>query len=103
MSVYIPPIAETNIKKLTFAIHQLAQGRTNANGFFTLTPNSTSTTVNFVVTSASTFAVFWQPTTANAAAQMATLFCTGGSKGQFILSHSPNPHVDMTFNFEVRG
>ena len=103
MSVYIPPLGETNIKKLTFAIHQLAQGRTNSNGTFTITPNSTSTTVKFVTTSPSTFLVLWQPTTANAAAQMATLFCTGASKGQFVISHSPNPHSDMTFNFVVMG
>ena len=103
MSVYIPPLGETNVKKLTFALHQLAQGRTNANGQFTLTPNQTTTLTSFVVTSASTFVMYWQPTTANAAAQFATMWCTGVTKGQFIIHHASNPTTDQIFNFEVRG
>ena len=103
MSVYIPPLGETNIKKLTAAIHQLAQGRTNANGQLTLNPNQTTTTTSFVVTSATTFVMYWQPTTQHAAGQMATMYCTGVTKGQFIIHHSANPTTDQTFNFEVRG
>ena len=103
MSVYIPPLGETNIRKVIFAIHQLAQGRTNSNGFFTLNPNQTTTTTSFVATSATTFIIHWQPTTASAAAQMATLYCTGATKGQFILNHAANTSTDQIFNFEVRG
>ena len=105
MSVYIPPPAETNIKKLTAAISQLAQGRTNSNGIVTLNANNTKTTVQFVATSATTCIVHWQPASANAAAQMATLFLasTDVTKGQFILTHASNTSTDQTFNFEVRG
>ena len=105
MSVYIPPPAETNIKKLTSAISQLAQGRTNSNGVVTLNPNATKTTVQFVATSATTCIVHWQATTPNAAAQYATLclYSTDVTKGQFILTHASNTSTDQTFNFEVRG
>ena len=108
MSVYLPPLASKDIKKLTQSVHQLPQGRTNANGTFTLAPNATSTTVSFSVASPTTGALlFWQPTTPNAAAQMATLYClstgVGQTKGQFVLQHASNTSTDQTFNFEVRG
>ena len=108
MSVYLPPLAESNIKKVVIAVHQLAQGRTNSNGQFTLTPNATSTTVSFAAAAPSTSALmYWQPTTPNAAAQMATLYClstgVGQTKGQFVLQHASNTSTDQTFNFEVRG
>jgi hypothetical protein len=41
--------------------------------------------------------------TANAAAQMATLYCTGGSTGGFSLHHASNVTTDATFFYEVRG
>ena len=104
MSVYIPPLASVDVKKLTVTVGQIAQGRTNSSGSFTLAPNLTSTTVTFVSASPSTTALlYWQPVTADAAAQMATLYCTGQTKGQFILTHASNTSTDQTFNFEVRG
>ena len=104
MSVYLPALADTNIKKVSIAVHQLAQGRTNANGSFTLAANATTTTVLFAVAAPSTSSLmYWQPVTADAAAQMATLYCTGQTKGQFVLTHASNTSTDQTFNFEVRG
>ena len=104
MSVYIPPLASADLGNVIGSIHQLAQGRTNSCGSFTLAANATTTTVSFVVAAPSTSALmYWQPTTADAAAQMATLYCTGQTKGQFVLTHASNTSTDQTFNFEVRG
>ena len=104
MSVYIPAMADANVKKLVITTQQLAQGRTNSSGSFTLAANATATTVSFVSAAPSTSALmYWQPVTADAAAQMATLYCTGQTKGQFILTHASNTSTDQTFNFEVRG
>lgn len=104
MSVYIPPLASADLGSVIGSVHQLAQGRTNSCGSFTLAANATTTTVSFVVAAPSTSALmYWQPTTADAAAQMATLYCTGQTKGQFVLTHASNTSTDQTFNFEVRG
>jgi len=104
VSVYLPPLATEDLTKVVISVGQLAQGRTNANSSFTLTPNATSTTVSFALAAASTSALmYWQPTTADAAAQMATLYCTGQTQGQFVLTHASNTSTDQTFNFEVRG
>ena len=104
MSVYIPPIGDTNIRKVQATLHQLAQGGTNASGQFTLRANQTTTLTSFAaVTPTTTFVISWQPTTANAAAQMATMYCTGSIKGQFTINHASNTSTDQTFNFTVNG
>ena len=101
MSVYIPPLASADLGSVIGSIHQLAQGRTNSCGSFTLAANATTTTVSFVVAAPSTSALmYWQPTTADAAAQMATLYCTGGSTSEtFVLTHASNTSTDQTFSF----
>ena len=103
MSVILPSFADTNMRKVIFAVHQLAQGRTNSNGMFTLTANATSTVVPFVTAAEQEFVMYWQPTTPDAAAQMATMYCTGVVQGSFVIHHSSNPSTDQTFNFEMRG
>ena len=104
MSVYIPPIAETNLRKINTAIHHLAQGGSNNAGTFTLRANQTTTLTSFVATSPTSLSrVFWQPQTADAAAQMATMWCSGPIRGQFTINHAANTSTDQNFIFEVRG
>lgn len=103
MAVYIPALGQIDTRKIVSSIHQLAQGQTNSKGTFTLAANLTATTVS-IATASTTSCINWQPTTADAAAQMATLFCTGGStSGTFVLTHASNTSTDQTFNFVVHG
>ena len=102
MSVYIPPLQQANALKINAALHRLAQGGSNATGSFTLNANATSTTVTIAVCSALSV-IDWQPTTADAAAQMATLYCTSPSSGQFVLTHASNTSTDQTFNFHLHS
>ena len=102
MGVYIPALGQiADTRKIISSIHQLAQGGTNSKGTFTLAANATATTVS-MATASTTCVVSWQPATADAAAQMATLFCTGGSTaGTLVLTHASNTSTDQTFNFVV--
>jgi hypothetical protein len=102
MAVWLPLLSDTDLRKYAHALQQLARGGSNATGSFTLTASTTMTTVS-APTCAVGSGVFWQPMTANAAAQMATLYCTGGSTGGFSLHHASNVTTDATFFYEVRG
>ena len=101
MGVYIPALAQSDPRKIVATLHTLAQGGTNSKGTFTLAANATTTTVS-IATASTTSVISWQPVTADAAAQMATLFCTGGSTaGTLVLTHASNTSTDQTFNFVV--
>jgi hypothetical protein len=93
--------AETKLYMLANAIRQLQQGRSNATGSFTITPNATTTTVTApCATSSSYIALF--PQTADAANDMATTYAIAAN-GQFTVHHAANARSDRTFGFEVRG
>ena len=85
---------------LTDAINLLQEGRSNAVGTVTLTAGATSTTVidnNFE----SAMVVLLQPTTANAAAALATTYIADAdkSKGTFTITHANAVSVDRTFRY----
>lgn len=92
---------ETSLRKIVDTIRQLVQGKSNAVGTFTLTPNATSTTVK-APTCAPGSVVFWSPQTQHAANDMATTSVVAGT-GQFVLTHANNARIDRTFGWEVRG
>jgi hypothetical protein len=90
--------------KINTVIRQLLEGRSNAVATFTVNASTTLTTVVTSVVGLNSI-ILWQPTTANAAAQMATLFCasTDVTKGQFTLHHASNPTTDQIFNYLAIG
>lgn len=92
---------ETSLRKIVDTIRQLVQGKSNAVGTFTLTANATSTTVT-APTCAPGSAVFWSPTTAHAANDMATTSAVAGT-GQFVVTHANNSRNDRSFSFVVLG
>lgn len=83
------------------AIRELQQGRNNASGTFTLTPNATTTVVT-AINCSPTSVVLWSPQTQDAANDMATTSYVA-AKGQFTLTHANNARVDRTFGFVVLG
>lgn len=86
--------------RLTNAIRQLAEGRSNAIGTVTLAPGATSTVVK-ATNCAPTSIVLLTAQTANAAAATGVYVVAG--KGQFTVHHDSSAATDRTFGFETRG
>jgi hypothetical protein len=93
---------EARPEVLTGALNDLAGGRLNNGGQFTLTAGATSTTVSRLGVAAGDLIVF-APLTANAAAELygGTMYVTSAniSKNQFVVTHANNAQVDRTFRF----
>lgn len=92
---------EKDPRRLADVIRQLVEGKSNAVGTFTLTPNATSTVVMAPTCSPGSF-VLLSPQTSDAANDMATTWFVAGT-GQFTVNHASNPRVDRTFGFFVVG
>ena len=103
--VFLPSPQDKNPVKMVSALRQLAAGATNATGSFTLNSNATTTTVSSAPIIGPNSKLSWQPLTADAAAQMATLYCptTDISTGQFILHHGSNTSTDQNFVYVVHS
>jgi hypothetical protein len=93
---------EKDLTKFAFAINQLAEGRSNAVGTFTLTTGSTTTTVTAINCGADSVPL-WVPTTSNAAAAVASTFIASVSAGSFTVTHASNGQTDRTFGFVCLG
>lgn len=98
----LPPAGATEREVLT-ALRELTEGRNNATGTVTLTPSATSTTVSKTTINANG-AVFLFPTTAHAAAEVATTYAviTAGG-GSFVVTHANNGLADRTFYYVALG
>lgn len=105
MTITVPGINETDLKKIVQAIQQLSAGRSNAVGVVTLAvAPATSTTVtdrNCAVGSVPILA----ETTANAAAARATTYIpkTTIGNGSFVIQHASNAATDRTFLYALYG
>lgn len=104
MSVAVPFPNETDLRKIVASIRELAQGRSNAVGSFTLTANAASTTVT-AVTCGSGSTVLPMPETANAAAEIGagTMYVSAVNNGSFVVTHANNAQTDRTFRYAVVG
>ena len=102
MSVNIVGRDEKDLTKFAFSIQQLAEGRSNATGYFTLTTSTTTTTVTAPTCGASSVVVL-QPKTANAAAAVGTTYIATVAAGSFTVTHASNGQADKTFGFVCIG
>lgn len=102
MSVLVPFQNETDLVKIVMAIRQLAEGRSNAVGTLTLTANAASTVVTSV-TCGSGSVILLMPTTANAAAALATTYIATVANGSFTVTHANNAQADKTFKYVAIG
>ena len=107
MTVYVPGITETDLKKIILAIQQLAAGRSNATGTVTLTPSVATTIV--APTQTGTIAVgstpILTPTTASAATEVGngTMYVSAVANGSFTITHANSATADRTFLWAVLG
>lgn len=102
MSVYVPALTETNPAKLALAIQQLAAGRSNAVGTVTLATGAASTTVVDANCAIGTTPIL-TPATANAAAEVPTLYVSAVANGSFTIAHTNSATTGRTFRYALYG
>ena len=92
---------EETIRQLVKSIEFAMSGKLNCTGELTLTANAASTAVtNNNVNENSVILI--TPTTANAAAAVATTYITPAS-GSFTVTHANNAQTDRVFKYVVIG
>lgn len=104
MTVFVPGITETDLKKIVLAIQQLASGRSNAVGTVTLTTSAATTSVTDRNCAAGTVPIL-VPTTANAAAEVGngTVYISAVSNGSFTITHANSATTGRTFLYALFG
>jgi hypothetical protein len=104
MTVRVVDRNERDLTKLALAINELASGRSNAVGSFTLTPNTASTTVTAPTCGNGSVPIVIAKT-ANAAAEIGagTLYVSAVLNGSFTVAHANNAQNDRSFFFACIG
>lgn len=95
---------ESDLTRITFAINQLVQGRSNAVGEVTLRASQTTTVVSAPNCAAGSH-VFLFPRTLNAAAVVTGTYVLASNviKEQFTITHPSDADTDMTFSWVALG
>jgi hypothetical protein len=106
VTVFLPHITETDLKKINLSIQQLGAGRSNAVGTVTLTASVATTTVttgNCAVGST----ILLMPTTANASAEQGagTIYIATATilNGSFVITHANNAQTDRIYRYAIHG
>lgn len=104
MTVYLPGVTETDLKKIVLAIQQLGAGRSNAVGTVTLTTGAATTTVSDNNCAAGSTVLF-TPTTANAAAEVGngTMYLSAVANKSFTITHANSATTGRTFLYAIVG
>ncbi len=103
--VYLPAPSDSQIRNAVRSIYQLALGGTNSKGTFTLSSTgATSKSVSNVNCGPQSI-VSWTPVTADAAAQMATVFLLSSNvtTGAFTISQATNTSTSSIFNYVIHS
>lgn len=98
----LPTPDDTNLQRTVQAIKQLAQGRSNATGTFTLTAGATSTVVTGEYISSDSH-IFFTPLTDNAAGAVATTYVALVGNKTFTITHANAATADRAFAFIALG
>lgn len=102
MSGFNVATTEKDPRNFALAIQQLYQGRSYAIGTVTLTASATSTVVS-APNCAAQSAVFLSPSTADAAAALASTFISSVGQGTFTITHASAASTDRTFAYVALG
>jgi hypothetical protein len=106
VTVYVPGITETDLKKIILSIQQLAAGRSNATGTVTLTENSATTVVTTPTGTCAPGSVpILIPTTTSAATEYGAGTWRISSVGidTFTITHVNSATADRTFKYAILG
>lgn len=106
MTVYLPAITETDLKKIILSLQQLGAGRSNAVGTVTLTASAASTTVTDPNCAAGTTPIL-SPSTVHASAEVGngTIYIPVATivNGSFVIQHANNTQTDRTYRYALVG
>lgn len=104
MTVRTLHVDEKDPRNIVSVVNQLAQGRSNATGSFSLTASDTTTTVTAPTCGAGSV-VTLQPKTANAAAELGagTIYVSAVANGSFTVTHANDVTTDRTFGYVCLG
>ena len=106
MTVYLPEINETDLKKIVLALQQLGAGRSNSVGTVTLTQNSATTVVTTRTGTCAPGSVpILIPTTANAATEFGagTWYISSVGVDTFTITHVNSATASRTFLYAIHG
>lgn len=104
MTVGVPSTVEKDLARYALAIQQLAAGRSNAYGEFTLRQNEATTTVTDRNVSVNSV-ISLMPTTANAATEYGagSWYIGTVSDGSFVMTHTNSATAGRTFKYAIHG
>lgn len=94
--------SEPSPREISERVNRLNQGKFNAVTTLTLTANAASTTLTDTRIGALTW-IGLMPTTANAAAALATTYVSARANGSATITHANDANVDKTFNVLLIG
>ncbi len=97
----IPPTGG-NPREVATAINRLIDGHLNSTGSVTLTANAATTTLSDTNVGVNSL-ILLMPTTANAAAALATTYFNTPGKQSVVINHANNAQTDRTFSYLVIG
>ncbi len=97
----LPPMG-AEPRQIAEVVNRTIDGKLNSTGSVTLTASATSTVVA-EARSGPDSVVLFMPTTANAAAELATMFVSLRGKQTFTITHANNAQTDRTFKYVVIG
>lgn len=89
-------------RQLAIVVNNVLSGKTNNTGTFTVTHDVATTTLTDSRIGANSVIVA-MPTTANAAAELATLYFDTFADGSCVANHANNSQTDRTFRYAVIG
>lgn len=97
-------LADTDqwLRNMALAINELIDGKSNATGSITLNANATSTVVTDRRVGIDSI-IPLMPTTANAAAAVATTYISSRGKQTFTVTHANNAQTDKIFKYIAIG
>lgn len=101
----VPPFLADPVewmRQMALAINLIIDGRSNAIGDVTLTASQSSTVVTDLRVGTDS-RIFLMPTTANAAAALATSYIDVVGKQTFTIKHANNAQTDRTFKYSIVG
>lgn len=88
--------------RLADAINNILRGKTNNVSTFTLTDNSATSVLTDIRIGLNSM-IMLQPTTANAAAELATLYFDTPNDGSITVNHANNSQTDRTYLYAIIG
>lgn len=96
----LPRTGDVPEYQLRNAVNELVRGSTNALTEVTLDANQATTTLSHILISP-TSELFFSPKTANAAAELATMYVSAVTDGQATITHTNNVQIDRTFAVKI--